>query len=203
MARLTRALTIRLSSARVSGLAPGTLAVFLILSAGAAPGEPDLQARLVRELREDGDVAALPAECRRALCAQPAPTAEGSVPTPKVPEVRPRPARWAAFPAWAAIAFYRSFISPAIGRRCSLTPSCSQYALDAIGRHGLLGVAMFADRAVREPSVVAAAREPAIVNGRRRYPDPLDAHDWWIARRAGATAASPPRSTVTSGSPGP
>jgi len=83
------------------------------------------------------------------------------------------PVRW-------AILLYRAQIAPALGRRCSLLPSCSEYTLQALGRHGLLGIAMYADRAVREPSVVAEARNPVFERGRRRYADPVEAHDWWM-----------------------
>ncbi|MBV8062699.1 MAG: membrane protein insertion efficiency factor YidD [Nevskia sp.] len=31
---------------------------------------------------------------------------------------------------------YQRFISPLLGPRCRFYPSCSQYALEAIGRHG-------------------------------------------------------------------
>lgn len=36
------------------------------------------------------------------------------------------------------IRFYQRFISPAFPRRCRFSPTCSQYALEAIGRYGAL-----------------------------------------------------------------
>lgn len=33
---------------------------------------------------------------------------------------------------------YRYLISPMLGARCRFTPSCSEYALEALDRHGLL-----------------------------------------------------------------
>ena len=36
------------------------------------------------------------------------------------------------------IRFYQRFISPAFPRRCRSSPTCSQYALEAIGRYGAL-----------------------------------------------------------------
>ena len=38
----------------------------------------------------------------------------------------------------AMIRFYQKFISPAFPRRCRFSPTCSQYALEAIGRYGAL-----------------------------------------------------------------
>ena len=36
------------------------------------------------------------------------------------------------------IRFYQRFISPAFPMRCRFSPTCSQYALEAIGRYGAL-----------------------------------------------------------------
>ena len=38
----------------------------------------------------------------------------------------------------ALIRAYRYFLSPWWGRQCRFTPSCSEYALEAIERHGAL-----------------------------------------------------------------
>ncbi len=82
------------------------------------------------------------------------------------------------------IAFYRSQIRPAIGDRCLLQPSCSEYSRQAFKKHGMLaGVAMTADRFVREPGVVAAAAVPVVCRGRVYYGDPLRDHDWWFDRQ--------------------
>ena len=101
-----------------------------------------------------------------------------------------RSASWTVKPAEWLISFYRHEIGPAIGQRCSLTPSCSEYARQALRAHGLLvGLAMFADRSVREPEVVANQAEPVMVNGRWRYRDSIGQHDWWMRpeyRKAGA-----------------
>lgn len=83
------------------------------------------------------------------------------------------------------IAFYRSQISPAIGSRCSLTPSCSAYGLQALKKHGLLGIAMIGDRAIREPDVVAEKPSPVRIDRRWYYSDPLECHDWWMRRGKG------------------
>ena len=38
----------------------------------------------------------------------------------------------------APIRFYRYFLSPWVGRSCRYTPTCSQYAIEAIETHGAL-----------------------------------------------------------------
>lgn len=87
------------------------------------------------------------------------------------------------WPARAVIGFYRRNISPAIGARCSLHPSCSEYAMEAMRRHGLLGLAMYADRGIREPDVIRHAEQPLRRNGRTLYADPIDLHDGWMKRK--------------------
>ena len=42
------------------------------------------------------------------------------------------------FIAELVIHSYQVFISPLLGPSCRYTPSCSQYALEAIGRYGLV-----------------------------------------------------------------
>jgi hypothetical protein len=90
-----------------------------------------------------------------------------------------RPGQW-------LIAFYRAEISPALGRRCSLTPSCSEYGRQALGKHGLLGLAFIGDRTVREPQVVADKKHPVYAEGLWHYADPLDAHDAWMESQNGS-----------------
>ncbi len=77
------------------------------------------------------------------------------------------------------IACYRSQIRPALGERCSLAPSCSEYARQAFAAHGVLAVPLAADRFVREPGVVAAGERIVEREGRRAVADPLADHDFW------------------------
>ena len=103
--------------------------------------------------------------------------------TPSVREecqVRPTAAGAAAKPGEWIVAFYRSQIAPAIGARCSLTPSCSEYFLQASRNHGALGFPMGADRLVREPSVVQRAESPVWTGTGWRFADPLTDHDFWL-----------------------
>lgn len=89
--------------------------------------------------------------------------------------------RIGSWPAQAVVRFYRAQISPALGARCSLDPSCSEYFLQASRKHGLLGVPLIADRFVREPRVVQdAARTVERPDGSIRIADPVEDHDQWL-----------------------
>ncbi len=72
--------------------------------------------------------------------------------------------------------FYRSQISPTLGSRCVLEPSCSEYFLQASSKCGWLGFPMIGDRLIREPSVSNAKEKPVTVNRQTRYADPLGDH---------------------------
>ena len=50
--------------------------------------------------------------------------------------------------ALAMIRFYQVFISPFLGRNCRFVPSCSEYALEAVERHGALKGGWLAARRV-------------------------------------------------------
>lgn len=89
---------------------------------------------------------------------------------------------WLRAPAYGFIEFYRHQISPAIGQRCTLEPSCSEYFRRASCRHGLLAVPMMADRFFREPGLNNIKKSPVIINGMIRYRDPVDDHDFWMNR---------------------
>lgn len=91
---------------------------------------------------------------------------------------------WSMQPLRWILLLYQEQIRPALGRRCSLYPGCSSFMMESIRRHGLLGVAMFTDRAVREPTVVQEKKTIVHVNGRRKYADTVDDHDWWMIRRS-------------------
>jgi len=86
-----------------------------------------------------------------------------------------KPGKW-------VVAFYREMIRPAIGGRCSLEPSCSEYFKQASVKHGLLGLPIVADRFIREPSVIQAAERPIPVKEGIRYYDPLSDHDEWMRK---------------------
>jgi putative component of membrane protein insertase Oxa1/YidC/SpoIIIJ protein YidD len=86
-------------------------------------------------------------------------------------------ARIGSLPIEALVGFYRLVVAPALGARCSLSPSCSSYSLQAARERGWLGIPMTADRLIREPSVVMAGKNPfKDANHRTLYPDPVSDH---------------------------
>lgn len=78
------------------------------------------------------------------------------------------------------VRFYRRNIGPAIGQRCVLHPSCSEYFMQAGRAHGVLGLPLIADRLVREPGVASRAEHPVQVGGHVRYADPVKDHTFWL-----------------------
>lgn len=87
----------------------------------------------------------------------------------------------APLPIRALIAFYRKQISPAIGKRCLLEPSCSEFYLQACRKHGWLGMGIGGDRFFREPSITGDERlEIVMPDNTIRYSDPVSAHDFWL-----------------------
>jgi putative membrane protein insertion efficiency factor len=51
---------------------------------------------------------------------------------------------WAAivgFPGWSmigAVRLYQMFLSPLLGRNCRFTPTCSEYFVQAVTKHGAI-----------------------------------------------------------------
>lgn len=86
-------------------------------------------------------------------------------------------------PSWI-IRFYRSQISPAIGDRCVLEPSCSEYFQQAHQLYGLKAYPMIADRFCREPDESHEKRFPVVMpTGQIRYGDPIENHDFWMKKK--------------------
>ena len=81
------------------------------------------------------------------------------------------------------VRFYRRQVRPAIGDRCVIEPSCSEYFAQASRAHGWWSIPLIADRFVREPGVSYRAERPVVVGGRVRYADPLEDHVFWLGRR--------------------
>lgn len=55
---------------------------------------------------------------------------------------------WTVKPAIALIRAYQKTLSPAMGRNCRFSPSCSEYAAQALETHGLLKGAGLAARRI-------------------------------------------------------
>ena len=81
--------------------------------------------------------------------------------------------------AEAPVLFYQRFLGPSWARRCTYSPSCSNYALLAIRKHGaVLGSIMAFDRLQHEADEVRYS--PLIVSGGEiKGYDPLENNDYW------------------------
>ena len=63
--------------------------------------------------------------------------------------------------AAAVFAFYKKFVSPLLPPACRFTPTCSEYARDAVLRHGLSrGLALAARRLARCHPFHAGGHDP-------------------------------------------
>ena len=85
-------------------------------------------------------------------------------------------------PGIAMIRFYqnhlRTFHRP--GAVCPSHPNCSEYAVQAIRKHGsILGTFIFVDRYWREVTTVGTPPR-VIVNGHEKHYDPLEQNDYWL-----------------------
>ena len=77
------------------------------------------------------------------------------------------------------IGIFQKYISPVDGDRCPCYPTCSQYSVQAIRKHGaLVGIVMTVDRLIHESDEIR--RVPVIkVYGSYRYYDPVENNDFW------------------------
>lgn len=84
--------------------------------------------------------------------------------------------------AAAPVLFYQRFIRPHMGRRCAYYPSCSDYSLLAIRKHGaLVGSVMTFDRLQHEAN--ESGYSPLIrIGGEIKVYDPLENNDFWWHR---------------------
>ena len=78
------------------------------------------------------------------------------------------------------VEFYRKYISKAMGDRCPMYPSCSQYCIDALKKHGpVVGWIMTCDRLMRCGRDEVRLSPPVWINGKRRCYDPVSNNDFW------------------------
>ncbi len=80
----------------------------------------------------------------------------------------------------ALMGFYQKHISAIDGNRCPMTPSCSEYAKQAVKKHGpILGWIMACDRLLRcgrsEQKIAPLIKTK---DGLRHF-DPLEHNDFW------------------------
>ncbi|MFH1154608.1 MAG: membrane protein insertion efficiency factor YidD [Pseudomonadota bacterium] len=82
------------------------------------------------------------------------------------------------------IAMYQKHISVVDGDRCSMVPSCSEYASQAVDKHGILmGCIMACDRLLRCGGDDTNTAEILYRNSRKYFLDPVEANDfWWVSR---------------------
>ncbi|MBN1665121.1 MAG: membrane protein insertion efficiency factor YidD [Deltaproteobacteria bacterium] len=78
-----------------------------------------------------------------------------------------------------AVRFYQNHLSPVIGDRCPMYPSCSAYSIQAIRKHGFfMGWLMTADRLIHENTEMDLAPLIRVKDEFRRY-DPVSGNDFW------------------------
>lgn len=83
-----------------------------------------------------------------------------------------------------SVRFFQTVISPVDGTRCTMTPTCSHFSIQAIEAHGpIVGFMMTADRIVHEREEQQYV--PIVRHGTRlRYYDPVENNDFWFAHRS-------------------
>jgi len=75
----------------------------------------------------------------------------------------PRAASILARPLIGCIRLYQRFLSPLLGQHCRFTPSCSQYAVDALRIHGVLrGVPLACWRILRCQPFCKGGHDPVL-----------------------------------------
>jgi putative membrane protein insertion efficiency factor len=81
--------------------------------------------------------------------------------------------------AQGVLRFFQEYISPVDGDRCPCYPTCSQYSVEVVRKHGVwIGLVMTFDRLIHESSEIRQA--PLVkVYGTYRYYDPVENNDFW------------------------
>ena len=94
-----------------------------------------------------------------------------------------------ADPVSYPIKFYRNYISGADGNRCPMYPSCSQYCMEALKKHGtFLGWIMCSDRLMRCGRDETKVSPQVLINGEKLSFDPVNNNDfWWQQKELGAS----------------
>ncbi len=81
--------------------------------------------------------------------------------------------------AEGVIRIFQRYISPVDGDRCPSYPTCSQYGVEAVRKHGVaVGFVMTFDRLMHESDEIR--RVPLVkVHDHYRYYDPVENNDFW------------------------
>jgi len=78
------------------------------------------------------------------------------------------------------IKFYQDYISSVDGNRCPMHPTCSQYCIEALKKHGtFLGWIMCSDRLMRCGRDENKLSDPVWIDGKKRTYDPVSNNDFW------------------------
>ncbi len=78
------------------------------------------------------------------------------------------------------VIFFQKFISGADGDRCRMYPSCSNYAINALKKHGnITGWIMTCDRLLRCGRDEIRYSEPIWINGEKHFLDQIEDNDFW------------------------
>jgi putative membrane protein insertion efficiency factor len=78
------------------------------------------------------------------------------------------------------IKLYQDYISSVDGNRCPMYPTCSQYCIEALKKHGtFLGWIMCSDRLMRCGRDEIKLSDPIWIDGKKRTYDPVSNNDFW------------------------
>jgi putative component of membrane protein insertase Oxa1/YidC/SpoIIIJ protein YidD len=90
------------------------------------------------------------------------------------------------------IRFFQDHISAVDGNRCCMTPSCSEYAAQAVKKHGpVIGWIMACDRLVRCGRDEVRVSPHVCINGQEFVSDPVSANDFWWFKKEDKTREFP------------
>lgn len=80
--------------------------------------------------------------------------------------------RASVFPLVLLVRVYQATLSPIVGRQCRYSPTCSNYAIDALNEFGpLKGAWLAARRVVRCHPFARGGYDPSPIRGRGRFVD--------------------------------
>jgi putative membrane protein insertion efficiency factor len=103
--------------------------------------------------------------------------------SPQAGAILERGATKAAHASAVLIGLYKKFVSPIDGSDCPMVPSCSQYSLDALEKHGLcMGWIMTWDRLLRCGRDEIKRSSRMVVMGKEKCFDPVGNNDFWWSR---------------------